>query len=155
MSNLHKVLWTSLNRVLLVCIPLVFGNGCVRSSFVESTYQDCLKGDQVIVNARLFCVYQEPVNSRPIEDMDTSVNPSRSSALPTCPEFAPYSYSYSYLTICSEDENPDDSLIEVVVAEWTEQTLDQSSTVLDQGPSLSLDLNPLVIPPSPEDLADL
>ena len=157
MLNQNIALWTHLNPILLACIILVLSTGCIRSSFVDSTYQDCLEGDQVIVNSKLFCIYQEPVNSRPLGDMDIPVNQSDSTGTPVCPEFAPYSSSYSYLTICSEEETPDDSLIEVVVAQWTEQTSDQSSEPLDLGP-VSLDLNPIPTPspsPFPGELSDL
>ena len=155
MQNQNKVFSTQLSHVLLIYIIFIIINGCMRSPFVESVYQNCLNGDQVIVNAKLFCVYQDSVESRPIDDMENPLDTQDALPLAMCPEFVPHASSYSYLTICSEDENPDDSLIEVVVAQWTEQTLESSSNPLDQGPSSTLDFNPMPPSPIPDDLADL
>ena len=80
---------STLNRfglVFLIKIILIFGGGCVRSAFVDSAYQNCQQGDQVIVNARTFCVYQEKVESRPLDDMDPPNSSStESSPSSICP----------------------------------------------------------------------
>jgi hypothetical protein len=108
---------------LFACLHLV---GCSRSPYEGAGAYRCQDGDRVIINERLFCVYDEMRISRPsnmmvdggLSDMNVVAEPSLDDGPIYCPPELPNAYVYETLTLCTEGEVALE-IIEAVIAQWS------------------------------------
>ena len=112
--------------------------GCIRSELNQSAYQDCLDGERIVSNAYVFCVFQRQVSNYTEHDqgLNASDMTSEENLHSECPSFTPYAHEYLELTVCSETESLETSLLESVVRQWSAQYSALSpppSDQLDQG----------------------
>ena len=122
--NLASIIkWTCHPSLWVVALMSTTMISCSRSPYAGAAAYDCDGGDRVIVNERLFCVYDELRVSRPTEMMidggmiDVGVLPDAPSTN-YCPPEVPNAFSYETLILCAEGD-VSLPLIEAVVAQWT------------------------------------
>ena len=123
---------------------LIAISACSRSPLQGAGNADCDSGDRVIINERLFCVFEESRETRPVQSSPDGMagdlvmagepvlagEPNVTENDPTyCPSITPIAYRYETLTICAE-EQVNSLLIEAVVAQWSTDYAES-----DEGPS--------------------
>jgi hypothetical protein len=129
--------------IFVIFSLFVIGQSCSRSPYQGSAAYDCEGGDRVILNERLFCVFNELRYTREINsnnmvdqdnegiDLDTGIEQTViemddmgigesqvMSQQKYCPPTVPIAFRYETLTLCSAGEISNE-LLEAVVAEWT------------------------------------
>ena len=135
----------SLAMIVISSMAIVV-TSCSRSPYEGAGNASCDSGDRVIVNERLFCVFEGSRLTRPAEpspeetlageEAGTQVEPEMETSagdtapdetMNYCPMTAPVAHRYETLTICGEEE-VSAQIVEAVVAQWSADYSEESET---------------------------
>ena len=128
---------------------------CSRSPYDGAGNASCEAGDRVIVNERLFCVFEGSRITRPDEPSseETSAGEEAGAQVESevemsagdtaideivdyCPMTAPVAHRYETLTICGEEE-VSSLIVEAVVAQWSADYSEESETTGGQSEAIA------------------
>lgn len=145
--------------------------GCSRSPLEGAGNAPCGSGDRVILNERLFCVYEGARETRPadpstegqsemtsgemtvggasvpiagIESIGGTLAQTADSEMNYCPLTTPIAHRYETLTICGEVEISS-SLVEAVVAQWSTEYADIDDTQSAQSGTDETNSEPMIM----------